>query len=212
MGSSWTREVLERLCPSHALKHTVAHPGVPERTYVAAQITGQPPACPPAVDRLRRAPVSSRTVTDAASSKAVVRAHFEVLNTGDYSQLDALHDADGRNHAPAAFDLSPWPAEGRPFGPADVRATFEWLRGALPDLHVSILDLIAEGDLVVARVRMSGTQTGDFGSVPATGKTVDFKHVHIFRLDNARIVEHWAVRDDLRAMLQLGVVAQPGAT
>jgi predicted ester cyclase len=151
-------------------------------------------------------------MSDTERNKRAVRSHFDVLNTGDYARLEGLHDPDGRNHAPAAFDLSPWPVEGKPFGPTDVRATFEWLRTAMPDLEVTILDLIAEGDRVAARVQMRGTQTGQFGAAPATRKALDFQHVHVFRFDESKIVEHWAVRDDLRAMLQLGVVAAPGPT
>jgi predicted ester cyclase len=151
-------------------------------------------------------------VAEVERNKDVVRSHFDALNTGAYDRLDDLHDPEGRNHAPAAFDLSAWPPGGKPFGPADVRATFEWLRAAFPDLHVDILDLIAEGDRVMARIRMQGTQTGSFGQMPAAGRPSDAEHIHVFRLEAGRIVEHWAVRDDLKAMLQLGVVAPPGPT
>jgi predicted ester cyclase len=150
-----------------------------------------------------------RDVADVERNKDVVRSHFDVLNTGAYARLDDLHDPEGRNHAPAAFDLTTWPSGGKRFGPADVRATFEWLRAGFPDLWVEILDLIAEDDRVMARIRMQGTQTGGFGKMPATGRASDAEHIHVFRLDSGKIVEHWAVRDDLKAMLQLGVVAPP---
>jgi ketosteroid isomerase-like protein len=146
---------------------------------------------------------------DLDRNKGLVRAHFEALDTGNYDALDRLHDPAGRNHAPGPFDLSEWPAEGRPFGPAEVRATFEWLRGGAADLHVEVEDLIAEGDQVDAWVRMTGTQAGAGGPVPAAGRATDSRHVHRFRIREGRIVEHWAVRDDLRAMLQAGVIQPP---
>lgn len=146
---------------------------------------------------------------DLERNKDIVRAHFEALATGDYQALDRLHDVSGRNHAPAPFDLSEWPPDGRPFGPAEVRATFAWLRGGAPDLAVEIEALIAEGDQVDAWVRMTGTQTTPMGPVPATGRSTDVRHVHRFRIREGRIVEHWAVRDDLRLMLQAGVIQPP---
>ena len=72
--------------------------------------------------------------------------------------------------------------------------------------------LVAEGESVIAWVRMSGTQSAQIGAIAATGKHVEFHHAHRFRLSDGQIVEHWAVRDDLRAMLQTGVVTAPGAS
>lgn len=142
--------------------------------------------------------------------KAAVRAHFAALSSGDYTRLDSIHDPDGRNHAPAPFDLSEWQPEGRPYGPAHVRETFDWLRASAPDLKVDIEDLVAEGDRVIAWLRMTGTQTGSSGPIQPTGRKVDFHHAHRFRFRNGLIFEHWAVRDDLRAMVQAGVVVPPG--
>lgn len=144
------------------------------------------------------------------ANKQVVRAHFAALNAGDAEAFAATHDPAGRNHAPAPFDLSEWPPEGKPFGPAEARQTFGYLRGNMPDLRVEIEDVIAEGDDVVAWIRMSGTQTGSGGPVPATGRAVDFHAAQRFRIRDGLITEHWAVRDDLRAMLQGGVLAPPG--
>ena len=142
-------------------------------------------------------------------NKDVVRAHFAALNGGDADAFAATHDPRGRNHAPAPFDLSDWPPEGRPFGPDEARETLAWLRTGSPDLHAEIEDLIAEGDQVVAWIRMTGTMTGPRGPVAPSGRAVDFRHAQRFRLRDGRIVEHWAVRDDLRAMIQAGVVSQP---
>jgi predicted ester cyclase len=145
-----------------------------------------------------------------ARNKDVVRAHFAALARGDADAFADTHHPQGRNHAPAPFDLSEWPPEGRPFGPAEARETLEWLRAGSPDLNVEIESLLAEDDQVVAWVRMTGTRTGPRGPVPAIGHPVDFHHAQRFRLRDGKIVEHWAVRDDLRAMVQAGVVMPPG--
>ena len=149
-------------------------------------------------------------MTDALTrNKDVVRTHFWALSSGDGATFEATHDPAGINHAPAPFDLSLWPDEGRPFGPAEARETFQWLRTAFPDIHAEVEDLVAEGDQVIAWVRFTGTQTGPLGPAPPSRKRADFYHAHRFRLRDGRIIEHWAIRDDLRAMLQTGVVQPP---
>lgn len=152
-----------------------------------------------------------RTVDDRLDlNKQLVRAHFQALNERNYELLDKVHHPQGRNHAQAAFDLSQWPAEGVPFGPREVRGTFEWLRRGFSNIRVEILDLLAEADKVVARVEMTGDHDGEFVGLQATGRAWRYEHVHIFRVEDGLIVEHWAVREDLKAMLQLGVLAAPG--
>ena len=134
-------------------------------------------------------------------NKRVVLAHFAALNAGDAEAFGATHAADGVNHAPAAFDLSDWPEEGKPFGPAQARETLIWLREGVPDSEIEVEALVAERDQVVAWIRVTGTRNG---------RPIDFRHAHRFRIRDGEILEHWAVRDDPRAMLQAGVVSPPG--
>ena len=147
---------------------------------------------------------------DLEANRALIGRYWDAVNAEDYATLGSIHDPAARNHAPAAFDLTPWPAEGKPFGPAEVEDTYRWIRAGQPDLHVDVEALIAEGDQVVAWVRATSTLTGTGGPIPATGARLEFHHAHRFRIRDGRIVEHWAARDDLRAMLQAGVVNPPG--
>ena len=140
--------------------------------------------------------------------KEVVRAWFEVLNTGDYAVLSEIHSPGCRNHAPGPFDVTPWPAEGRPFGPGEFQGTVEWIRTNQPDIRVVVDSLVAEGHEVVAWIRATGTPTGP-GPIPPTGRPVDFAQAHRFRIEDGKIVEHWAIRDDLRSMIQAGVITPP---
>lgn len=80
----------------------------------------------------------------------------------------------------------------------------------VPDLHISIDDLIAEGDKVVWRGVGKGAQTGPFMGIPATGKTISMTAIVIFRLEKSRIVEGWINIDLLGLMQQLGVIPMPG--
>ena len=135
-------------------------------------------------------------------NRATIRAHFAALDAGDGAAFGDTHAVDGVNHAPAPFDLSPYPSGGKPFGPGEARETLAWLRSTWRDMHVEIEDIVSEGDQVVAWVLVTATSRD--------GRPIDLRHAHRFRLRDGRIVEHWAVRDDLRGMLQAGVIKPPG--
>jgi predicted ester cyclase len=81
---------------------------------------------------------------------------------------------------------------------------------AFPDVHVTIDDLIAEGDKVVARLRVIGTNSGPFAGQPPTGKKIQFGSFRIFRIAGGKLVESWAMQDRLGLMEQLGLVQTAG--
>lgn len=138
----------------------------------------------------------------------LVRRHFEVMwNQRDLSLCDAMMAAEFVEHAAAPFAAGP---PGRVNGPQAMRGTVEWLTGQFPDLTMEIEAIIADGDLVVARVRARGSNLGRLnGFLPPSGRRFDYAQSHWFRIEDGLLAEHWATRDDLTAMLQLGVVTSP---
>ena len=68
-------------------------------------------------------------------------------------------------------------------------------------------DLIEEGDKVVGRNTVTGTHHGDYMGRPATGKTVRYDEIFIFRFVGGRIAETWGVVDVFSQMKQLGVLS-----
>lgn len=58
---------------------------------------------------------------------------------------------------------------------------------------------------------MTGTQRGEFFGIPASNRSVEVAGVHILRIQDGRIAEHWGVNDDIGLMRQLGVVPEPVA-
>ena len=77
---------------------------------------------------------------------------------------------------------------------------------AFPDMWWHIDEIIAEGDRVVARTTMEATHEGDFFGIPPTGKRVSVSGIHIMRIADGMIAEHWGNNDDLGLMRQLGVI------
>ena len=86
-------------------------------------------------------------------------------------------------------------------------------RDAFPDNHVTIEDMIAEGDQVVVRHTFRGTNTGDMVTpmpLPATGKQVMASGITIVRIAGGKGVEVWSQTDTLGIMQQLGLIPAPG--
>ena len=134
-------------------------------------------------------------------NKAVIRRFVEeVQNEKNEAAYDELND-------PEFVNLSSPPGV-----PSDREGGKLYLWGflnAFPDSHVTIDDMIAEGDRVVTKKTFTGTHTGDFAGIPATGKTVTLQYVDIMRVREGRIVEHWLSMDQLSFMRQLGVIPAP---
>ena len=67
----------------------------------------------------------------------------------------------------------------------------------------TVTHMLAEGDLVAVRNRVTGTQHGPFGELPATGNRVDFTALQLFRVEDQLIVEHWETFDETTLTQQL---------
>ncbi len=84
---------------------------------------------------------------------------------------------------------------------------FRMMLAAFPDMRMDVEDVIASGDKAVARLRVTGTNKGDFIGMPATGKSASVKLIDITRFgDDGLAREHWGVVDQLALMQQLGVI------
>ena len=82
----------------------------------------------------------------------------------------------------------------------------EPFRGAFPDFTMEIVELIAEGEKVVAHFRCSGTHLGEWLGVPATGRRFEkVTEVYIFEIRDGRLVSALGVEDNLTRLSQLGI-------
>jgi len=77
------------------------------------------------------------------------------------------------------------------------------MRAALDDIEFVIDDLVAEGDLVAVRLTARARQVGEFMGIPASGRSYEIAEMHMFRLRDAQIVEHWHEFNPMALMQQL---------
>jgi steroid delta-isomerase-like uncharacterized protein len=105
---------------------------------------------------------------------------------------------------PNALIRTPLPLETT--GAEAVREVFARLHRVFPDLHITIEDLVEEGDKIVSRNTVTGTQRGEYMGIPPTGKSVTYNEIFIFRFADGRIAETWGVVDVFSQMKQLGVI------
>ena len=138
-------------------------------------------------------------------NKALVRrAIEEVWNQGNVALADELYAPNIRFQNPGAADVRTL---------EDFKRLVTALRSPFPDGHMTIEDMIAEGDQVVSRYTFRGTNTADFVApmpLPATGKQVTMTGIAIARLAGGKVVEVLDMGDNLGLLQQLGVVPAPG--
>lgn len=119
----------------------------------------------------------------------------EAWNNGNLAVADQIY------HPDATYPSSP----SLPLGPQGIKSIVGMYRQAMPDLHVEFKNLLTDGDMVLAWLSQSGTQSGDLMSVPATGKKAAWGQIIIARFAAGKIVESWSNEDILGLMQQLGV-------
>ena len=150
------------------------------------------------------------TTAGVSAGEVAVRS-IQMMADGDRSDFDALIHPDGRNREDVVG-----PAGGRVGGPAGFYATALWLRGAFEGLAYEIHHVIADGNFVAVNSTMKGrhvapfvtyTEAGDVDTVfPPTGRTFAATQSHWIRVQDGKIIDHWANRDDLGQAKQLGWV------
>jgi steroid delta-isomerase-like uncharacterized protein len=96
---------------------------------------------------------------------------------------------------------------GHTWGNADkegLRAAMARVAQGLADAKFVVEDEIGEGDLVAVRLTASARQVGDFMGMPASGRSYQIGEIHIFRVRDGKVSEHWHQFDSASLMKQLG--------
>ena len=137
---------------------------------------------------------------DTIVNKTLVRRWFEeVWNQGREETIDELFSANGIGYGLGDTDV---PLRG----PREFKPFVRNLRGALPDLRMTIEDIIAADDKVTVRITVEGTHNGGQLGVAPTGRRVRIAGLVVVRIANGQIVEGWNSWDQLGLLRQIGAL------
>lgn len=149
--------------------------------------------------RTTTVPSAQRAAPTAATTKAnrlLMQRFVQFINTADPKLAAELV-------SPKAIFFVP----GRPdpvSGPAGYLEIINMMRSGFPDIQWTLEETIAEGNNIVARYTMRGTQQGAFMGVPPTGKKIEVQALNIYRFSNGKILEERGQPDLLGLLQQIG--------
>jgi predicted ester cyclase len=133
--------------------------------------------------------------------KATFKSFRDIVNTGDVELISTMID---ETVEPDALIHTPLPMEAT--GAEALKQVWAILLRGLPDLHLTIEDLVAEGNKLVSRNSVTGTHQCEYMGLPPTGKSITYNEIFILRFSDGRIAETWGVVDVFSQLKQLGVI------
>ncbi|HZE48702.1 MAG TPA: ester cyclase [Jatrophihabitantaceae bacterium] len=136
-----------------------------------------------------------------SDNKAVFKRFDDAVSTGD---LDRIAKTIDEVFHPDVLISTPLPVEAT--GAEALKQVWAMLLRAYPDLHVTVEDVIADGDKVVVRNTVTGTHQGTYMGLAPTGKTVTYGEIFILRFVDGRIAQTWGVVDVASQLKQLGLL------
>jgi steroid delta-isomerase-like uncharacterized protein len=124
------------------------------------------------------------------------RFYNEVLNKGDLNLLPEImtenfidYNSDSKQHGIEGF-----------------KEFLQMVSTAFPDLRIEVNDVLAENNKVTARLTISGTQTGDLGTIPPSNKKAVWTGIDILEIKDNKIAGRWSERNLLSLMKQIGAI------
>jgi steroid delta-isomerase-like uncharacterized protein len=149
---------------------------------------------------IRPEAAEATTQSTDANKNLVRRFVQEIFVDGNPDAVDELVAEDFVPHT--------WPSTGD--GRGDLKRAMERVSKGLSDAIFTIEDVIAEDDRVAVRLTAGARQTGEFMGIPPSGKSYQIGEIHIFRIRDGRVSEHWHQFDSMGMMSQLGVLPGKG--
>ena len=145
---------------------------------------------------------AAQTTDDTKRNENVARHFFESWNRNDIEGMLSDLTGDAKNF-------------GRPVGREGFRMVLNDIFTTFPDWHVEVVEMVAKDDSVVMRCKVSGTHRGIgkrrvnggmlIGVAP-TEKHFETDHIHWLKFRDGKIADHYATRDDISMMRQLGLI------
>ena len=137
------------------------------------------------------------------NKRLYLRLAEEVLTNKNLALADDLIATDFREHVGD---------EAKRVGIEGFKAVRLRRNTAFPDWKVTVDDIIAEGDKVVARATGQGTHLGEYMGIPPTGRPVTMTGMHFFRIADGKIVERRAEVNLMGILQQIGARSAAGAS
>lgn len=142
----------------------------------------------------------TESASEGRTAQEVVEEYFARLHRREEAAFDLVAE-DFIQHA------------ATPQGRAGMRQVALVLDHDLGSPEIRIHHVVAAGDLVSVHLDLVGTHTASnsplLSAVPPTGKPLVWTFMHLFRVSDGMIAEHWACRDDLGLLVQLGAAPTP---
>lgn len=139
----------------------------------------------------------SLTSAESQSITLAARRYYTFWHTGDADYAQAAL-------AENFIDLN-LPA-GRPQGPNGPLMASRQFRKAVPNLSITVEEMLIVGDRAVGRLRFKGNFTGIFNGRQGSGQAIDFAAVDIYRIRDGKIIENWHLEDNLTLLKQLETI------
>lgn len=152
----------------------------------------------PASGDASQASVMSQSDSNKAGTK---RFYEDVMNNHKLASIDELCAANFVDHNPDPGHSGQ--------GIDDLKKTMAEMGASFPDMHVTVNNMVAEGDMVAANITMTGTWKGDMMGMKANGKSFKADACDFLRIKDGKAVERWGVFDVMSMMRQLGMAPAP---
>ena len=138
---------------------------------------------------------------DLEKNKAIVQRYVdEMQNAHSLDNIEDIFAEEFVDHMASSGGLFVGGMDG-------LKRGYTTFLNAFPDLHVTVENMIAEGDTVVAYKTLSGTHRGPHLGIPPTGKHVQYQIISIYRIKDGKISDYWGLMDELSLRRQLGDIA-----
>ena len=137
------------------------------------------------------------------ANKRVVRSIEEAWDANKLDDLDRYFSPDFAQHSGVP---------GMPPGLGSAKMAHQMVMQAFPDRKMEIVDILAEGDKVFVRTRVTGTNRGGafwLGAPEPNNRTIDFESWSVYQLRDGKVIDHWGLNDVFAAMIQLGALQPP---
>lgn len=140
-------------------------------------------------------------MTDTPTITATFNRFVEFINSADETISDEVISPNATFHTPGSDEPL--------HGPTGWLKVLRAMRSAFPDIRWRVIETITEAPTLVARFTVTGTHSGDFLGIPATGRAVTFEATNFYRFEEGKIVAELGQPDLMTLFAQIGTPRGP---